>query len=96
MVKKTFRSLRASHCSELYHQNYSGMDCKILRQYFLIIDPSIVTKQKKIDFLKVLDKETPLTTEVIKSLKFGDILFSFLIWNSLRTKIVSYHIQVCR
>ena len=39
------------------------MDCKILRQYSLIIVPSIETKKKtkKIDFLKVLDKETPLT-----------------------------------
>ena len=36
------------------------MDCKILRQYSLIIDPSIKTKQ--IDYLKVLDKETPLRT----------------------------------
>ena len=35
------------------------MDCKILQQYSLIIDPSIETK-KKIDFFKVLDKETPL------------------------------------
>ena len=56
-MKKTFR---ASHCSELYHKNYSDMDCKILRQYSLIIDPSIKTKQ--IDYLKVLDKETPLRT----------------------------------
>ena len=64
-MKKTFRSLRASHCSELYNQNYSDMDCKILRQYSLIIHPSIETKQKKIDFLKVLDKETPLRIHVI-------------------------------
>ena len=41
------RALKFSDGSELYHQNYSDMDCKILRQYSLIIDPSIETNKKK-------------------------------------------------
>ena len=52
------------------------MDCKILRQYSLIIDPSIETKKKKIDFSKVLDKETPLSErsccEWFQKLKNGE------------------------
>ena len=60
---KVFRrwkiNLRASHCSELYHQNYFDMDCKILRQYSLIIVPSIETKTKKSLFRKFWIRRPP-------------------------------------
>ena len=60
------------------------MDCKILRQYSLIIDPSIETKKQKIDFLKVLDKETPLsnlwTTLQAKILVFGNFQIALGQW----------------